>query len=59
MKVKVNYETPTLKIYRVVLEEGLAQTGVAVSVEPRLLDWEDGGIIGDNPTDGGDIYLYY
>jgi len=58
MDAKVSYEAPTLKVYRVALEDGLAQT-VAVSVEPRLIDWEDGGIIGDDPADGGEIYLFY
>ena len=58
MNVKVNYEAPTLRTYRAVLEENLAQT-VAVSVEPRLIDWEDGGTIGDAPADGGEIYLFY
>ena len=58
MELKIKYAPPSLKIFRVVLEDNLAQT-VAVSVEPRLLDWEDGGVIGDDPSEGGDVYLYY
>ena len=54
--MKMNYTPPTLRIYKVVMEESVAQTAV-VSVEPRLYDWEDGGTIGDELQEGGDIYL--
>jgi hypothetical protein len=57
MKVKEIYNPPTLKVYKVVLEESVA--GNPVSVEARLYDWEDGGELGTVPEDGGDIYLYF
>ena len=57
MKTQETYESPVVKLTRVVLEAGIAQAPVSIGVQ--LHDWEDGGELGDNPGDGGDIYLIY
>ena len=57
MKAHGNYESPVLKVTRVALETGIAKAPVSIGVQ--LHDWEDGGELGDNPGDGGDIYLIY
>ena len=59
MKMKIHYDSPTVKVARVALEEGLAQTGHPVSIGASLVDWEDGGTLGDDPEEGGDIILVY
>ena len=59
MKKKLNYESPMVKVTRVVLETGIAQTGVPMSVGVSLHNWEEGGEIGNGPDDGGDIHLIY
>ena len=57
MKTKKNYNSPAVKLTRVILEENIAQA--PVSIGAVLHDWEDGGELGDNPGEGGDIYLIY
>ena len=57
MKTKNSYKPPTVEITRVVLEAGFVQA--PVSIEVHLRDWEDGGVLGDDPGEGGDIYLIY
>ena len=57
MKTRKNYTPPKVKLTRVELEKGIAQA--PVSIGAVLRDWEDGGELGDNPGDGGDIYLIY
>jgi len=59
MKKKLNYEPPMVKVSRVVLETGIAQTGVPVSFSVNLCDWEEGGEIGGGLDDGGDIHMFY
>ena len=58
MKAKAIYELPTVKVYWVELEQGIAQ-GYTVSVGAQMIDWEDGGVIGASPDEGGDIYLIF
>ena len=58
MKKLKNYETPSVSGIRVMLEESLAQA-VAISVSARLIDWEEGETLGDDPDEGGDVYLTY
>ena len=53
---KVNYEPPSVQVVKIQLEKGMAQT-VIVSAGVQLYDWEDGGKLGDNPDEGGDIFL--
>ena len=55
---KVNYESPSQQVNQVELENGLAQT-VIISTSARLLDWEEGETQGDDPDEGGDVYLIY
>ena len=55
---KVSYESPLVMVSQVALEEGLAQT-VMISASARLLDWEEGDLLGDDDDEGGDIYLTY
>ena len=57
MKRKELYESPTIKLTGVVEEQCIAQT--TVSVQVTLSDWEDGGTIGDDADEGGDISLIY
>ena len=57
MKTKKNYTTPEVTITRVKLEEGIVQAPVSVRVV--LHDWEEGGELGNDPADGGDVYLIY
>ena len=57
MKTQETYESPAVKVTQVVLEAGIAQAPVSIGIQ--LHDWEDGGELGDNPGDGGDIYLIY
>ena len=57
MKTQANYAPPTVKLTRVALDKGIAQAPVSIGVV--LHDWEDGGELGDNPGEGGDIYLIY
>ena len=57
MKTQNKYVPPAVKATRVVLEKGIAQAPVSIGVQ--LHDWEDGGELGDNPSEGGDIYLIY
>ena len=56
VKVKGSYKPPLVKVIRVVLEEGVLYY---VSIGTRLEDWEDGGTLGVNPEEGGDIVLIY
>ena len=58
MKTQIGYEPPMVKVIGVELEESLAQAAV-VSVGVSLQDWEDGGVLGDDLGEGGDIYLIY
>ena len=58
MKTHKNYEPPVIKVIRVVLEESIADA-VRVSVDFSLRDWDDGGELGDDPGDGGDVYLFF
>ena len=58
-KTKKYYEAPTVKVFRVELEKGIAQTGIAVSMGTRLIDWDDGGMLGVDPEEGGDIILNF
>ena len=55
---KVNYESPSQHVTQVELEKSLTQT-VIVSTSVRLLDWEEGEKQGDDPEEGGDVYLIY
>ena len=57
MRIQKIYDPPTVEITRVVSEKGIAQAPVSVRVQ--LHDWEDGGELGNNPSEGGDIYLIY
>ena len=57
MKVKKDYDSPALKVRNVELEKGIAQC--TISIETRLYDWEDGGTLGDDPDEGGEIYLIF
>jgi len=59
MKTKNYYEAPTVKVFRVELEEGVAQKGIAVSIEARFIDWDDGSTLGVDPEEGGDIILNF
>ena len=56
---KMVYEAPTVRMTRIVLEEGIA-AGVCVSARVYIKeDWKDGGTVGtDTPMEGGDIYLF-
>ena len=57
-KMKKIYETPTVKITRVIMENSIAQT-VPISAAVYLQDWEEGGVLGvDTPVEGGDIHVY-
>jgi hypothetical protein len=47
------YVNPEVSIYRVVMETAIA--GPVVSVQTD--NWEDGGVIGDEADEGGDIYI--
>ena len=58
MKDRKPYEPPTLKVFKVVLEDGVAQ-GYTVSIGAQLIDWEDGGTLGVAPEEGGDLYLIF
>ena len=58
MKTKKNYESPRLKVIRLVLEESIADTA-RVSVDISLRDWEEDGELGGDPGDGGDVYLFF
>jgi len=58
MEAQMKYDPPTVKVYTVELEDGVAQ-GYTVSVGASLIDWEDGGTLGTNPDEGGDIYLIF
>ena len=54
--MQVKYVPPLIKVTRVVLESGILYY---VSIGARLEDWEDGGVLGVNPEEGGDIVLIY
>ena len=56
MEVKMKYEPLVIKVTRVCLEENLADT-VCISTSAYLIDWEDGGELGPESEDGGDIFL--
>ena len=55
---KEKYDPPSMRIILVELEGGLAET-VVISASARLLDWEEGGVQGDDLEEGGDIYLTF
>ena len=57
MKTQETYKSPAVTVTRVLLEASIAQAPVSIGVQ--LHDWEDGGELGNNPGDGGDIYLIY
>ena len=52
------YEPPWVLVTQVEMEESLAQN-VAISVSARFIDWEEGEVLGDEPDEGGDVYLTY
>jgi len=56
---KKTYVPPTVKVSKVVLEEGIAQM-VAVSAKITEVNWiDDGETVGSNPAiEGGDILLF-
>ena len=54
---KLIYGSPRVLVTQVELEESLAQ--VAISVSARFIDWEEGEVLGDEPDEGGDVYLTY
>jgi hypothetical protein len=56
-KMKRKYVEPSIEMYVVVLEGGIAQASYVAP--PEITPWEEGGIIGDaaNNAEGGDIYL--
>ena len=56
--MKMKYEPPVVKVTQLRLEENLVNT-VCISTDARLLDWEDGGKLGDGFEEGGDIYWTY
>ena len=58
MKTQKTYEPPRLKVIRVVLEKSIADTA-RVSVDVSLRDWEEGGELGGDSGDGGDVYLFF
>ena len=57
---KESYEPPVLRIHRIAIEAGIAQTTVAVSGKVVVEDWiDEGTIIGADPIiEGGDIFLF-
>ena len=59
MRTKKYYEVPTVKVFLVELEEGIAQQGVAISIGTRFIDWDDGSTLGVEPEEGGDIILNF
>ena len=60
LKKGMNYEPPLVLIYRVAVEESIAQTMVAVSAKVTVEDWiDEGTVVGADPaTQGGDIFLF-
>ena len=58
MEVKMKYEPPVVKVTQVRLEKNLADT-VCISAGVNVIDWEDGGELGTEFEEGGNIYLAY
>jgi hypothetical protein len=57
--MKMQYISPEMDVRTIALEASIAGTEMSILLSGQIEDWEDGGTIGKETGDGGEIYVVW